>query len=97
MGTNTILDLWLFPPGITPASRTSSGTKVAILALDPICNQEKLPEKWGQVNTCIVSDLSNARITPVSRTSSGTKMAKLMFFPIANQEKLPLKRGTNVI
>ena len=55
------------------------------------------PQKWGQVNTCIVSDLSNARITPVSRTSSGTKIAKLMFFPIANQEKLPLKRGTNVI
>ena len=21
MGTNTILDLWLFPPGITPASK----------------------------------------------------------------------------
>jgi hypothetical protein len=44
-----MIDNLKFKLGITPASRTSSGTKVAILALDPICNQEKLPEKWGQI------------------------------------------------
>ena len=55
------------------------------------------PQKWGQVNTCIMSDLSNARITPVSRTSSGTKVVILVLDPICNQEKLPLKWGQIII
>ncbi|OXC12537.1 hypothetical protein AYP92_03075 [Lactobacillus crispatus] len=87
------MDLWLFPPGITPASRTSSGTNAAKLMFFPIANQEKLPEKWGQVNICIVSDLSNPRITPASSASSGTKVAILALDPICNQEKLPEKWG----
>ena len=50
MGTNCNVRALVIPTHrITPASSASSGTKVAILALDPICNQEQLPEKWGQI------------------------------------------------